>query len=161
MEAGGRGVGGRDQFIKAALHTLAVGCKLAVKIHGAPRSGVRGGLANGFGRGAEQEQTRQAARPEPYLASLFRMPTYEYICTKCGHEMEAFQAMKEAPHQRCPACRKTALRRLVGGGAGLIFKGSGFYITDYRRQPAAKADAAAAKPSVPPTRKPAVPAAAK
>ena len=89
------------------------------------------------------------------------MPTYEYLCSKCGHAMEAFQSMKDAPLRRCPACGKPALKRQVGGGAGLIFKGSGFYITDYKQKPAAKADAGAAKPSVPPTSKPAAPAAAK
>jgi putative FmdB family regulatory protein len=61
------------------------------------------------------------------------MPTYEYFCTKCGHEMEAFHPMKDAPHTKCPACKKTGLKRKVGGGAGLIFKGSGFYITDYKK----------------------------
>lgn len=65
------------------------------------------------------------------------MPTYEYVCTKCGHEMEAFQSMKDAPLKRCPACGKSGLKRKVGGGAGLIFKGSGFYITDYKKKPAA------------------------
>lgn len=88
------------------------------------------------------------------------MPTYEYICTKCGHEMEAFQSMKAEPLARCPACRKVALKRQVGGGAGLIFKGSGFYITDYKKKPAGKSDAGAAKPPVPTTSKPAVSAAA-
>lgn len=62
------------------------------------------------------------------------MPTYEYACTKCGHEMEAFHSMKEAALTKCPACRKPALKRKVGGGAGLIFKGSGFYITDYKKK---------------------------
>ena len=65
------------------------------------------------------------------------MPTYEYVCTKCGHEMEAFQSMKDAPLKQCPACKKPALKRQVGGGAGLIFKGSGFYITDYRNKDSA------------------------
>lgn len=62
------------------------------------------------------------------------MPTYEYVCTKCGHEMEAFQSMKDAPLKQCPACKKAGLKRKVGGGAGLIFKGSGFYITDYKKK---------------------------
>jgi len=62
------------------------------------------------------------------------MPTYEYVCTKCGHEMEAFQAMKAAPLKKCPSCGKSALRRKIGGGAGLIFKGTGFYITDYKNK---------------------------
>ena len=62
------------------------------------------------------------------------MPTYEYVCTKCGHEMEAFQSMKDEPLKQCPACKKAGLKRKVGGGAGLIFKGSGFYITDYKKK---------------------------
>lgn len=66
------------------------------------------------------------------------MPTYEYVCTKCGHEMEAFQSMKDAPLKKCPACKKPALKRKVGGGAGLIFKGTGFYLTDYKKPAAPK-----------------------
>lgn len=62
------------------------------------------------------------------------MPTYDYVCTKCGHEMEVFQSMKDAPLKKCPACKKQGLKRLLGGGAGLIFKGSGFYITDYKKK---------------------------
>lgn len=74
------------------------------------------------------------------------MPTYEYACTKCGHEFEAFQSMKDQPLTHCPACRKRSVKRRIGGGAGLIFKGSGFYITDYRK-PAAGAPAAEGKPA--------------
>ncbi len=88
------------------------------------------------------------------------MPTYEYICAKCGHEMEAFQPMKDEALKRCPACKKQALKRQIGGGAGLIFKGTGFYITDYKKKPAAPAAAGAAKTDSPSTSKPAVPAAA-
>lgn len=61
------------------------------------------------------------------------MPTYEYECTKCGHEFERFQRMTESPVKRCPKC-KGAVRRKIGTGAGLLFKGSGFYITDYRSE---------------------------
>lgn len=68
------------------------------------------------------------------------MPTYEYVCTKCEHEMEAFHAMKDAPLKKCPACKKPALKRKVGGGAGLIFKGSGFYITDYKKKSGGKSE---------------------
>ena len=68
------------------------------------------------------------------------MPTYEYVCAKCGHEMEAFQSMKEEPLRKCPACRKQGLKRKVGGGAGLIFKGSGFYITDYKKKAPGKSE---------------------
>jgi putative FmdB family regulatory protein len=61
------------------------------------------------------------------------MPTYEYECQKCGHRFELFQSMKDEPKKRCPKC-KGKLRRLLGTGAGMIFKGSGFYITDYRSE---------------------------
>jgi putative FmdB family regulatory protein len=59
------------------------------------------------------------------------MPTYDYECTKCGERFELFQRMTDPPRRRCPKCRG-AVRRLIGAGAGLIFKGSGFHITDYR-----------------------------
>jgi putative FmdB family regulatory protein len=59
------------------------------------------------------------------------MPTYEYECEKCGHRFELFQSMSDAPRKRCPKCRGK-VRRLIGTGAGMIFKGSGFYVTDYR-----------------------------
>src|SRR5947208_5623122 len=60
------------------------------------------------------------------------MPTYEYKCNSCGHRFEKFQSMSSAPIKKCPECGKTKVQRLIGTGAGLIFKGSGFYITDYR-----------------------------
>jgi putative FmdB family regulatory protein len=60
------------------------------------------------------------------------MPTYEYECAACGHALEAFHGINEKPLKKCPACGKRKLRRLIGAGAGLIFKGDGFYITDYR-----------------------------
>ena len=60
------------------------------------------------------------------------MPTYEYKCTACGHAFEQFQSITAAPTKRCPQCGKAKAKRLLGTGAGLIFKGSGFYITDYR-----------------------------
>ncbi|MEI6788095.1 MAG: FmdB family zinc ribbon protein [bacterium] len=58
------------------------------------------------------------------------MPTYEYECKKCGH-FEVFQNINDAKLKRCPTCKK-AVKRLMGAGAGIIFKGSGFYQTDYR-----------------------------
>jgi putative FmdB family regulatory protein len=73
------------------------------------------------------------------------MPTYEYQCTACGHAFEKFQSIKAAPIKKCPQCGKSRVKRLIGMGAGLLFKGSGFYITDYRGDSyskAAKADAA-------------------
>ena len=77
------------------------------------------------------------------------MPTYEYRCTACNHEFEKFQRMSEEPGAECPECGKPAERRL-SGGAGLLFKGSGFYITDYRSdgyKQAAKADSGASEKS--------------
>ncbi|HEX3729157.1 MAG TPA: zinc ribbon domain-containing protein [Opitutaceae bacterium] len=86
------------------------------------------------------------------------MPTYEYACPKCGHQFEQFQSMSAPRLTKCPKCGKPGLKRLVGGGAGLIFKGSGFYITDYKKssgakeggeggkQPEAKAEAKAEAP---------------
>jgi putative FmdB family regulatory protein len=65
------------------------------------------------------------------------MPTYEYACPKCGHTFEQYQSMLDEPLKKCPACKKTGVKRLVGGGGGLIFKGSGFYITDYRNKDSA------------------------
>lgn len=72
------------------------------------------------------------------------MPTYEYECKKCGH-FEFFQSIKEEKLKRCPTC-KGAVKRLMGSGAGIIFKGTGFYQTDYRSSSynsAAKADTGA------------------
>jgi putative FmdB family regulatory protein len=90
------------------------------------------------------------------------MPTYEYACPE-GHEFELFQKMSEKPRAKCPVCGKTAARQ-ISGGAGLVFKGSGFYITDYgkdgkgpRKDPTEKPDtgkdakpAAESKPDAPP-----------
>lgn len=61
------------------------------------------------------------------------MPTYEYECTKCNYTFEKFQSMNDKPLQRCPKCRHK-VRKLLGSGAGIIFKGSGFYETDYKRK---------------------------
>ncbi|HMP84766.1 MAG TPA: zinc ribbon domain-containing protein [Verrucomicrobiota bacterium] len=85
------------------------------------------------------------------------MPTYEYICSKCGHEFEKFQPIADKALAVCPEdlCAKKkwgrgSVKRKIGGGAGLIFKGSGFYITDYRSEgykQAAKKDSESAKPA--------------
>jgi putative FmdB family regulatory protein len=60
------------------------------------------------------------------------MPTYEYICDSCGYQLEQFQSITAKPLRKCPKCGKLSLNRLIGTGAGVIFKGSGFYATDYR-----------------------------
>ncbi len=65
------------------------------------------------------------------------MPTYDYSCPKCGHAFELVQSMRDEPIKQCPKCKKSGVKRHVGGGAGLIFKGSGFYITDYRNKDSA------------------------
>ncbi len=77
------------------------------------------------------------------------MPTYDYECRKCGYEFELFQSMNDDPVSTCPRC-SGPVERKIGAGAGLIFKGSGFYITDYRSdsyQKAAKAEKSAATTS--------------
>lgn len=69
------------------------------------------------------------------------MPTYDYQCDACGHEFEKFQSITARPTRKCPACGKNKARRLIGIGAGVIFKGSGFYQTDYKnssRKPESK-----------------------
>lgn len=60
------------------------------------------------------------------------MPTYRYECSACGHPMEVFQSMTERPKRKCPSCGKPKLQRMIGAGAAVIFKGGGFYETDYR-----------------------------
>jgi putative FmdB family regulatory protein len=67
------------------------------------------------------------------------MPTYEYKCESCGYEFEQFQSITAKPIRKCPKCSKTSVRRLIGVGAGIIFKGSGFYATDYRSESYKKA----------------------
>lgn len=74
------------------------------------------------------------------------MPTYEYECSACGHTFEAFQSMSDAPLSSCPECGK-AVRRLIFGGTGVIFKGSGFYVNDSRKGSSGTAKPASASPS--------------
>jgi putative FmdB family regulatory protein len=78
------------------------------------------------------------------------MPTYEYVCEGCGHTFDAFQSLKDEALKVCPKCHEARLRRLFGTGAAILFKGSGFYQTDYRSESyhkAAKAEQEAAKPA--------------
>lgn len=67
------------------------------------------------------------------------MPTYEYVCKKCGHKFERFQSITARPIRKCPECGKSSAKRLIGVGSGIIFKGSGFYETDYRSESYKKA----------------------
>lgn len=73
------------------------------------------------------------------------MPTYDYVCDACGHQFELFQSITAGKKRKCPQCGKNKLRRLFGTGAAIVFKGSGFYKTDYRSESYKKA-AAADKP---------------
>ncbi len=70
------------------------------------------------------------------------MPTYEYVCDACEHAFEKFQSIKASPIKVCPECGLRKVRRLIGTGAGIIFKGSGFYQTDYRSEGYRKAASA-------------------
>ena len=67
------------------------------------------------------------------------MPTYEYKCESCGYEFEQFQTITARPIRKCPRCGREGVKRLIGVGAGIIFKGSGFYETDYRSESYKKA----------------------
>ena len=62
------------------------------------------------------------------------MPTYDYICNECKKTFEYFQSMSANPITDCPECKKNSLRRIISGGTGLIFKGSGYYLTDYKNK---------------------------
>ena len=62
------------------------------------------------------------------------MPTYDYMCNDCEKIYEYFQSMSDAPIRECPECKKNSLRRVISGGTGLIFKGSGYYLTDYKNK---------------------------
>lgn len=74
------------------------------------------------------------------------MPTYDYECDNCGHKFELYQGINDPKAKKCPACGKLKLRRLLGTGAAIVFKGSGFYQTDYRSEKYKQA-AAADKPA--------------
>ena len=75
------------------------------------------------------------------------MPTYDYECDACGHRFELFQSISADPEKKCPECKKLKLRRLIGTGAAVVFKGSGFYQTDYRSDSYKKSAAADSSPS--------------
>ena len=78
------------------------------------------------------------------------MPTYDYECNSCGHEFELFQVISDSPRKKCPECGKLRLRRLFGTGGAIVFKGTGFYQTDYRSdsyKQGAKADKKASSSS--------------
>ncbi|MCR4413047.1 MAG: zinc ribbon domain-containing protein [Thermoguttaceae bacterium] len=70
------------------------------------------------------------------------MPTYDYVCDACEYEFELFQSITADPEKKCPKCGRNKLRRLIGPGAAIVFRGSGFYKTDYRSESYKKAAAA-------------------
>jgi putative FmdB family regulatory protein len=82
----------------------------------------------------------------PSRGQTITMPTYDYICDSCNHQFEAFESIKADPQTICPECHATTLRRKIGPGAAILFKGSGFYQTDYRSE-SYKKGAAADKPA--------------
>ncbi len=90
------------------------------------------------------------------------MPTYQYQCRNCGHELEEFQSITEPPLVHCPHCNNDTLVRIIGAGGGLIFKGSGFYLTDYKKSgaspeakpPKKKKDGTTSEPASSPSGKP-------
>jgi putative FmdB family regulatory protein len=67
------------------------------------------------------------------------MPTYDYVCDGCGHEFDVFEPITAQPQSECPECKRPKLRRKIGPGAAILFKGSGFYQTDYRSESYKKA----------------------
>jgi len=75
------------------------------------------------------------------------MPTYDYECTQCKHLWDEFQSITSKPTRKCPACGKLKAKRIIGAGAGILFKGTGFYITDYRSDSYKKAADADSKSS--------------
>ena len=89
-------------------------------------------------------ETEIAAERYPNL-SIDDMPTYDYECDACGHQFEVFQGINDEVLTKCPECNKKKLKRLFGSGAAIVFKGSGFYQTDYRSEGYKKAAAADSK----------------
>src|SRR6516225_7514421 len=79
-------------------------------------------------------------------AQRLYMPTYDYICDACGHEFESFESITAQPRTDCPECQAPQLRRKIGPGAAILFKGSGFYQTDYRSESYKKAAKAEKSP---------------
>jgi putative FmdB family regulatory protein len=91
-------------------------------------------MGAGAGAGKRGGARKRLANPAPvFHTACFAMPTYEYECSKCGKEFEVFQSMKDDPLKECTCGKKGKVHRKIGGGAGLLFKGSGFYITDYKK----------------------------
>ena len=100
---------------------------------------------------SRRQRGKRITRFRFFPAEEDSMPTYEYECDACGHRFEEFQQMNDAPLKSCPKCRKRKLRRLIGAGSAVIFKGTGFYQTDYRSKQysadKSKAEASAAPAS--------------
>ena len=82
------------------------------------------------------------------------MPTYDYECSSCGHTFEVIQSISEDRLKKCPKCKKAKLERLIGSGSGIIFKGTGFYETDYKNKGAVSKDKKDVKPDSKPSTTP-------
>ena len=145
VQAGGTRVRRRQKGFNPAFDEGDPALELGGKIHGGSfavggarrntRAAAMRGRASYFLRAKLFSPSRAAVTINRAVSS---MPTYEYACQKCGHQFEQFQSMREEPLKKCPKCGKTSLKRLLGTGAGLIFKGSGFYITDYKKKSGGK-----------------------
>jgi putative FmdB family regulatory protein len=127
---------GRNVAIEAAFDLGNEAFEFGRKVHRKARVALASGCPSKkkFAKNREVESSLAKTDQHSHNANESDMPTYEYACTKCGYEFEQFQSMKDEPLKKCPKCKKPALKRLVGGGAGLIFKGTGFYITDYKNK---------------------------
>jgi putative FmdB family regulatory protein len=86
------------------------------------------------------------------------MPTYEYACKSCGHDLEVFQRMSDDPLERCPSCNTLSLKRKIGLGAGIIFKGGGFYETDFKDRKGSASSSDSSEPAKKEAKKEAKPA---
>jgi putative FmdB family regulatory protein len=93
-----------------------------------------------------ESSTRRLTSPvRQCLVETFVMPTYDYECSACGHTFDELQSFSDPPLTKCPKCKKKKLKRLFGGGGAILFKGSGFYETDYRRAGQSNGDGKAEK----------------
>ena len=94
---------------------------------------------------SKQHRSDTCDNPVPSNIIFCKMPTYDYECDACGHQFEVFQGINDEVLTKCPECNKKKLKRLFGSGAAIVFKGSGFYQTDYRSEGYKKAAAADSK----------------
>ncbi|HEY1108528.1 MAG TPA: zinc ribbon domain-containing protein, partial [Opitutaceae bacterium] len=128
MEARGARLGARHMKVEPAFDAGDVALELGRRVHGRCLLGRKPRPGQAARQRPCGTTSSPIAKPTLYRPADSAMPTYEYACPKCGHQFEQFQSMRDEPLKKCPKCGKTGVKRLIGGGAGLIFKGSGFYI---------------------------------